>query len=574
MSSRSVETHEKLRHYERERKFLIDILSPELLSEAVHAAQIQQGYITLSENAETRIRSTTTREGAQYTLTTKSGNDVQQRQEDEVEITKDIFDQLSSRVSHRFVSKIRYSIPYGKFTIEIDMYRGEHEGLIIAEVEAESEAALQSFVPPAWFGPEVTRNENFRNRHLALHPTPETATIFSDIPQYDLDEGLQVTLNQVVVLLEDSIEPVIVSVAGGSASGKTSAVASKIAERHHDNAIVISMDDYYRGATYMNQQATQGNRLNWDQPEALDIGMLTDHLQALKRGKTIQKPQYDFSTGERVGYEPIEPKRLIILEGLFALHDDLKDASDLRTFIDIGMHGRVLRRLIRDVKRTGQRPDDILKYFADVVEPMHDKYIASTRQNADLVISNDFQPHVESMRTGEQELQIKYRIDQAVSSNHIRVTGAELLGSTRQRDIYYNPHDRDLAQTGESLRIRRESTLQDEDGILFTYKGPRQPSQFRRRAKLNFVIDEEIASAFTALYGRQIKRIDKARTVYEYDGLIFSHDLVAINEEGRQGHVVCLEFRLDDEEDTRHHHILEQLGINPESGETTPYAAM
>src|SRR3989338_4818650 len=107
------------------------------------------------------------------------------------------------------------------------------------------------------------------------------------------------------------------------------------------------MDDYYRGKTFMESEARLGNELNWDQPEALDFELLKNHLNELKNGRTIQKPVYNFKTGEPDGTENFPSRRLIITEGLFALDSSLKNYGDVKAFVDIGTHGRILRRLLR-----------------------------------------------------------------------------------------------------------------------------------------------------------------------------------------------------------------------------------
>lgn len=339
------------------------------------------------------------------------------------------------------------------------------------------------------------------------------------IPEYGLDEGVERLIHTVKEQISEKDDNIIVEIAGGSASGKTSAVADMVTKAFGEEALAISADDYYKGKTFIDAEAAKGNILNWDQPEVVNLKLLQQHLAELRIGNPIEKPIYDFKTGESVGTETVYPQKVIVVEGLFVLDDILKQEGDIKAFVDIGTHGRITRRLLRDVQRTGQRPADILKYFAQVVEPMHDKYIQSTKKNADIIINNEYNPETEAQRSGMHELQVKFKYD--LDADMLRKLGAEKLGSTTQIDRYYNPKDRDLTQTGESLRIREEGTRR-----TLTYKGPKVESQFRERPKFEFDIDEETEGAFLEIYGDMQKTIIKERTLYQLDGLVLSIDNV------------------------------------------------
>ena len=313
--------------------------------------------------------------------------------------------------------------------------------------------------------------------------------------------------------------------AGGSASGKTSAVAAKLKEVFGEEAVIFSMDDYYKGRKFMEAEAKKGNVLNWDQPEALNLVLLREHLKELKTGRPIQKPTYSFKTGEPTGMEELQPRRVIIIEGLFALDGAVKDQGDVRAFVDIGTHGRILRRLLRDVERTSQKPSDILSYFAEVVEPMHEKYIESTKRNADVIIINEYSPRIEAERSGLHEVQLKFRAMQ--DAEILRKIGAERLSAVTQVDTYYNPLDRNLVETEEILRIREEGGHR-----ILTYKGPKVGEKFRERPKFEFEIDETTEEKFLSIYGNSIKVIKKERTLYQLDGVVFSLDFVSKIENG------------------------------------------
>lgn len=511
---------------EIERKFLVKSL-PDNLDQYPHQ-EISQGYIVVSEDdTEVRLR----KKGDKYFQTIKSGGG-KIRTETEIEISEAQFNSLWPTTEGKRLEKVRYKIPHGEQTIELDVYRGSLEGLVSAEIEFDSSEASDQFVPPEWFGEDVTEDKQYKNQSLALRGLPKEAAQKKelekeklDIPEYSLEEGVMRLADLVREKISQREKPIIVEVAGGSASGKTSAVAAKLKEMFGKEAMILSMDDYYRGKTFMSAEAQNGNVLNWDQPEALNIPLLREHLSELKAGRPIQKPIYSFKTSEPTGTEELQPRRVIIVEGLFALDGAVKDAGDVKAFVDIGTHGRILRRLLRDIERTGQKPADILNYFAEVVEPMHEKYVESTKRNADIIVNNEYSPKVEAERSGLHEVQLKFPAILDVEA--LRKIGAERLGAVTQKDTYYNPRDRNLVETGEILRIREEG-----DHKILTYKGPKIESKFRERPKFEFEIDAETERKFLSMYGDSVKVIKKERVLYQLDNVVFSVDSVSKIENG------------------------------------------
>jgi adenylate cyclase len=155
---------------EVERKWLIAGL--ESLPENVVATtpdEIDQGYLTVgADGSETRVR----RRAGRFTLTVKSGRGLV-RSEAEVTLTAEQFEVLWAATEHARVEKQRRAVPgEGGLTIEVDVYSGALEGLVVAEVEFDDPRGAESFVAPSWFGPEVTAEDSYKNRSLALHGLP------------------------------------------------------------------------------------------------------------------------------------------------------------------------------------------------------------------------------------------------------------------------------------------------------------------------------------------------------------------------------------------------------------------
>jgi predicted adenylyl cyclase CyaB len=320
----------------------------------------------------------------------------------------------------------------------------------------------------------------------------------------------------------------------------------------------------------MDEEAAKGNILNWDQPEALNLSLFREHLRNLKQGKPVEKPVYDMKVSEPTSIEKIEPKKIIIVEGLFALNDQIVDQADIKAFVDIGTHGRIIRRLLRDIERTGKKPADILAYFAEIVEPMHEQYVQSTMKNADLVINNEYSPEIEAQKSGLHEVQLKFRGD--FDGEVLRKLGAERLGRMSQVDHYYNPRDRNLVQTGEILRIREEAGQR-----ILTYKGPKTTSEFRRRPKFEFEIDQETEKKFLSIYGDQIKKVEKQRTLYQLEGVVFSIDtVVTFDGENKKDLGTFLEIRSTDKgaDEDKIKTVLAKLGLEVKEGIRESYFEM
>ncbi|MDO8551653.1 MAG: class IV adenylate cyclase [bacterium] len=556
---------------EIERKFLVKTFPDNL--DQYPSLEIIQGYVAITnEGAEVRIR----KAGNRCFLTVKRGSG-EVRDEIEIKIPKKQFNLLWPATENRRLEKVRYFVPFGGQTIELDMYRGPLEGLVVAEVEFDSPEESAAFVGPQWFGRDITEEEIYKNKRLALHGLPpgvlhkrEVTREELGIIEYDLVEGVA----QLARLIREKLflceGPVIVEVAGGSASGKTSAVAAKLKEIFGEGAVILSMDDYYQGKAFMLSEKVNGHVLNWDQPEALNLPLLRQHLKELKAGRPIRKPAYSFKTGESAGLVQLNPRGVVIVEGLFALDGSVKDEGDIGAFVDIGTHGRILRRLLRDIERTGQRPVDILAYFSEVVEPMHEKYVQSTKGNADIVIRNEYSPSIEAERSGLHEVQLKF--SGGIDEETLRKAGAERLGVVWQVDTYYNPRDRNLMETEEILRIREEAGHR-----ILTYKGPKVESKMRDRPKFEFEINEETERKFLSIYGDMVKVIKKERTLYQLGGVVFTLDSVSRVENGMTsnlGKFVEIRSVRKGADEPKFDEVLSSLGLELERGIKESYFEM
>jgi len=174
----------------------------------------------------------------------------------------------------------------------------------------------------------------------------------------------------------------IVGIAGGSCSGKTT-LACEIEKRL--GARILKMDDYYRGFHVAEEKFDH----NFDEPAAIDMELLAEHLGRLKNGKAIEKPIYDFTTHSRSGCESFTAGKIIILDGLFCLHEPVKEQLDVKIFVDCREEKRLERRLKRDMEERGRTRESVLHQFHKTVRPMHELHVEPTKRHAHVVIVND-----------------------------------------------------------------------------------------------------------------------------------------------------------------------------------------
>lgn len=181
-------------------------------------------------------------------------------------------------------------------------------------------------------------------------------------------------------------KPIIIGVAGGTGSGKTT-VAKEIYRSFPNQSItVIEQDAYYKAQ----EHKTMEERLttNYDHPLAFDHDLLIEHLQKLLQFEPINKPVYDYTVHTRSDkIIPVEPKDVIILEGILILEDKrLRDFMDIKLFVDTDSDLRIIRRLLRDTKERGRSVESVINQYITVVRPMHLQFVEPTKRCADIVI--------------------------------------------------------------------------------------------------------------------------------------------------------------------------------------------
>jgi uridine kinase len=179
---------------------------------------------------------------------------------------------------------------------------------------------------------------------------------------------------------------IVIGVAGGSGSGKTT-VSQRILEQIEVNQIVyIQHDSYY----YDNSHRTPEERAlrNYDHPSSLDTPLLVEHLRALRQGLAVEIPLYDFATHTRMAKtRPQASARIILVEGILIFAEkELRELMDIRIFVDTDADIRFIRRLQRDVEERGRTPESVVRQYLTTVRPMHLEFVEPSKRYADIII--------------------------------------------------------------------------------------------------------------------------------------------------------------------------------------------
>ncbi|EGQ27616.1 uridine kinase [Mammaliicoccus sciuri] len=181
-------------------------------------------------------------------------------------------------------------------------------------------------------------------------------------------------------------KPVVIGIAGGSGSGKTS-VTKKIHEVFQGHSVVvIEQDDYYKDQSHLAFE--ERLQTNYDHPLAFDTDLLIEHINRLLERQSIQVPTYDYTLHTRSAETNcVESQDVIILEGILVLEDErLRDLMDIKLFVDTDADIRIIRRLLRDINDRGRNVDSVIEQYLSVVRPMHNQFIEPTKKYANIII--------------------------------------------------------------------------------------------------------------------------------------------------------------------------------------------
>ena len=180
--------------------------------------------------------------------------------------------------------------------------------------------------------------------------------------------------------------PLVIGVAGGSGSGKTTVVRRIVDSIGDDEVTVVEHDRYYRDRNDLRLEERAA--LNYDHPDSLETDLLVRHLDELRSGRQVQAPVYDFARHARQRTtETIAPRRAIIVEGILIYTDpDLRKLMDVKVFVDTDDDTRFIRRLQRDIAERGRTVQSVIDQYLGTVKPMHLEFVEPSKRYADIII--------------------------------------------------------------------------------------------------------------------------------------------------------------------------------------------
>lgn len=179
--------------------------------------------------------------------------------------------------------------------------------------------------------------------------------------------------------------PMIIGIAGGTGSGKTT-LTKHLKNKFGNDVSVVYHDNYYKRNDHLTYE--ERCRINYDAPEAFDTELMIEHICALKEGESINCPVYDYSVHNRSNETvTVESAKVIIIEGILVFQNrKLRDLMDIKIFVDTDADERIMRRIQRDVCERGRAIDSVINQYRTTVKPMHEKYVEPSKKFADIIV--------------------------------------------------------------------------------------------------------------------------------------------------------------------------------------------
>ena len=180
----------------------------------------------------------------------------------------------------------------------------------------------------------------------------------------------------------------IIGIAGGTGSGKTTVVRNILKHLNTENVLVVSQDNYYKDHNELSLEERQ--KINFDHPRSIDFELLTQHVNELKNGEIVEQPVYSFITHSRTDETLItHPKSVIIVEGILVLTDPaLRELFDVKIYVHADSDERLIRRIQRDITERGRDLEEVLNRYRTTLKPMHEQFIEPSKSHADIIVPN------------------------------------------------------------------------------------------------------------------------------------------------------------------------------------------
>lgn len=182
------------------------------------------------------------------------------------------------------------------------------------------------------------------------------------------------------------MKPLVIGIAGGSASGKTTVTNRILEHLDRTRVLLIQHDSYYRDLD--NRGGVPLERVNFDHPDALETDLLVRHIRALKAGESVDQPLYNFTTNRRMKETThLDPREIIIIDGILVfVEKDLRELMDIKIYLDTDADERLIRRIKRDILERGRSVETVMNQYLSTVKPMHLEFVEPSKHWADIVI--------------------------------------------------------------------------------------------------------------------------------------------------------------------------------------------
>jgi len=187
-------------------------------------------------------------------------------------------------------------------------------------------------------------------------------------------------------------KPLIIGVAGGTASGKTTIANAIMESINHPQMVIIQHDAYYKDVSHL--PLAERSKINFDHPDALETDLMVRHLRELVAGRSVEMPVYDFSTHTRLKKGIIKkPAKVIIIESILIFCEQaLRELMDVKIFVDTDSDLRFIRRLKRDIEERRRSLESVIGQYLGTVRPMHIAFVEPSRKYADIIIPEGHNP--------------------------------------------------------------------------------------------------------------------------------------------------------------------------------------
>ena len=299
---------------------------------------------------------------------------------------------------------------------------------------------------------EAKAQKDGRERQTLILSSPHSLSLPPQIVGIDedlsFDKGFFLTIRAIQLLKKNAAgEPILVGVAGPSGAGKT--VFCQKIQAFMPGLCVLSMDMYNDASMLLDG--------NFDDPRLTDYDLLMENLADLKRGKTVETPVYSFKESKRIGWKTVTcpESKIIVVEGIYALSDKLRSLQDLRVSISGGVHFDLVKRVMRDIDRSGQEPEDIIHQISETVYPMYKAFIEPDLRSAHLRVVNSFNPFA-GFQDPTYILKSEVVVDVEAIKRVLDQEGIIETSECETTDIYLLPPHEDPETCTSWLRMRNK----------------------------------------------------------------------------------------------------------------------